>query len=88
VSGEHLRATFDHVVLAEYHSPYDWRGHKVQDIRAGLFHPTRVASQQLTLLPLTPQDSMMVSRARPSRGRACRSFPISQLLLFDVVPAG
>jgi hypothetical protein len=87
-SGQHLRVAFDHVVLAEYHSRYDWRDHKVQDIRAGLFHPTRVASPQLTLLPSTPQDSMVVSRARSSRGRACRSFPMSQLLLFEVVPAG
>jgi hypothetical protein len=39
VSGEHLRAAFDHVVLAEYHCRYDWRYHKVQDIRAGLSHP-------------------------------------------------
>jgi hypothetical protein len=68
VSGEHLRAAFDHVVLAEYHCRDDWRDHNVQDIRAGLFHPTRVASPQLTLMPLPPQDSMAVPRARPSRG--------------------
>jgi hypothetical protein len=27
VSGEQLRATFENVVLAEYHCRYDWRGH-------------------------------------------------------------
>ena len=67
---------------------YDWRDHKVQDIRAGVFHPTRFASPQLTLLPLTPQDSIVVSRARPSKRRAVRSSPRPQLLLFEVVPAG
>jgi transposase InsO family protein len=76
VSGEHLRAAFDHVVLAEYHCRDDGRDHKVQDIRAGVLHPTRVASPQLTRLPLTPQDSMVVCRARPSRRRAFRSPPM------------
>jgi hypothetical protein len=88
VSGEHLRAAFDHVVLAEYHCRYDWRDHKVRDVRAGVFHPTRLASPQLTLLPLTPQDSIVVYRARPSRRRAFRPSPMPRLLLFEVVPAG
>ena len=88
VSGEHLRAAFDNVVLAEYHCRYDWRDHKVQDIRAEVFYPTRFASPQLTLMPLTPQDSMVVYRARSSRRRAFRSSSMPQLLLFEVVPAG
>jgi hypothetical protein len=88
VSGEHLRAAFDHVVLAEYHCRYDWRDHKVHDIRAEVFHPTHFASPQLTLLPVTPQDSIVVSRARPSKRRALRSSPMPQLRLFKVVPAG
>jgi hypothetical protein len=88
VPGEHLRAACDHVMLAEYHCRDDGRDHKVQDIRAGVLHPTRVASPQLTRLPLTPQSSMVGCRARPSRRRAFRSPPMPQLLLFEVVPAG
>ena len=39
--GEQLRAVLDHVVLAEYHCRYDWREHKVTDIRDGVFYATR-----------------------------------------------
>src|SRR5438445_8467406 len=46
VYGEQLRAVLDHVVLAEYHCHYDWREHKVKDIRDGVFYPTRFASPQ------------------------------------------
>jgi hypothetical protein len=33
ISVEHLRAAFDHVILAEYHCRYDWLDRKVQDVR-------------------------------------------------------
>ena len=88
VSGEQLRATFKHVVLAEYRCHYDWRDRKVTDIREGVFYPTRFASPQGTLLPLTPQAFMVVYRARSSRRRARRRLPAQQLLLFEVVPTG
>ena len=57
VYGEQLRAVLDHVVLAEYHCRYDWREHKVKDIRDGVFYATRFASPQGSLVPLTPQES-------------------------------
>ena len=44
VYGEHLRAVFDNVVLAEYHCRYDWRERKVKNIQGGVFYPTRFAS--------------------------------------------
>jgi hypothetical protein len=88
VSGEQLRATFEHVVLAEYRCHYDWRDRQVTGIREGVFYPTRFASSQGTLLPLTPQEFMVVYRARSSRRRARRRLPAQQLLLFEVVPTG
>jgi hypothetical protein len=88
VSGEQLRATFEHVVLAEYRCHYDWRDRKVTDIREGVFYPTRFAPPQGTLPPLTPQEFMVVYRTRPSRRRARRRLPAQQLLLFEVVPTG
>ena len=88
MSGEQLRAVFEHVVLAEYRCHYDWRARKVTDIRQGMFYPTRFASPQGTLLLLTPHECMVVYRTRPSRRRARRRFPAQQLLLFEVVPTG
>jgi hypothetical protein len=85
ISGEHLRAMFDNVVLAEYRCRYDWRDRKVKDIREGVFYPTRFASGQGTLLPLTPQDSVVVYRAKPPRRRAPHFPAAPQLLLFEVV---
>jgi hypothetical protein len=85
VSGEQLRAMFDNVVLAEYRCRYDWRDRKVKDIREGVFYPTRFASGQGTLLPLTPQDSVVVYRAKPPRRRAPHLPTAPQLLLFEVV---
>jgi hypothetical protein len=88
VFGEQLRATFEHVVLAEYRCHYDWRDRQVTDIRQGVFYPTRFASPQGMLLPLTPQECMVVYRARPSRRRAPRLSPAQQLWLFEVMPPG
>jgi hypothetical protein len=88
VYGERLRAVFENVVLAEYHCRYEWRDRKVKDIRAGVFYPTRFASPQGTLIPLTPEDSVVVYRATPPRRRAPSRPPAPQLLLFEVVHAG
>jgi hypothetical protein len=88
VSGEQLRATFEHMVLAEYRCHYDWRDCKVTGIREGVFYPTRFAPPQGTLLPLTPRESMVVYRARSSRRRVRRRLLAQQLLLFEVVPTG
>jgi hypothetical protein len=85
VAGTHLRAAFDHVILAEYHCRYDWRDRRVKDVRQAAFHPTRFAPPQGTLLPLTPQDSLVIYRARAKR-RAPAPPPTPQLLLFEVVP--
>jgi hypothetical protein len=87
VAGTQLRAAFDHVILAEYYCRYDWRDRRVKDVRQAVFHPTRFASPQGTLLPLTPQDSLVVYRAR-ARRRAPAPPPTPQLLLFEVVPTG
>jgi len=67
---------------------YDWRDRKVKDIREGEFYLTRFASPQSTLIPLTPQDSVVVYRAKRPRRRAPRLSPMQQVLLFEVVHAG
>ena len=85
VAGEQLRAAFDHVILAEYHCRYDWRDRKVTDIREGVFHHTRYASPQRALIPLTPQESLVVYHARSPRRRGPRLAPAQQLLLFELV---
>jgi hypothetical protein len=88
VTGEQLRAVFDNVVLAEYRCRYDWREHQVRDIRDGLFYPTHFASQQGRLIPLTPQDSLIVYRVKSPQRRKPHVSPLPQLLLFEVVTAG
>jgi hypothetical protein len=85
VYGEQLRAVFDNVVLAEYHCRYDWREQKVTAIRDGVFYSTRFASPQGTLIPLNPQESLVVYRPRALRGPARKSFSMQQLLLFELV---
>jgi transposase len=85
VYGEQLRAVLDHVVLAEYHCHYDWREHKVKDIRDGMFYATRFASPQGSLVPLTPQESLVLYRPKPMARRAHLSFPAQQLWLFELV---
>jgi hypothetical protein len=88
VCGEQLRAVFENVVLAEYRCRYDGREHRVQDIREGVFYLTRFASRQARLIPLTPEDSMVVYRAKPLRRRVPHISPPPQLLLFEVVTTG
>ena len=88
VYGEQLRAVLDHVVLAEYHCRYDWRTHKVTDIRDGLFYPTHFASPQGSLIPLNPQESLVLYRPQALRRSARRAFSVQQLMLFALVPTG
>jgi putative transposase len=85
VYGEQLRAVLDHVVLAEYHCRYDWREHKVKDIRDGVFYATRFASPQRSLVPLTPQESLVLYRPKPVAHQAHLPFPAQQLWLFELV---
>jgi transposase InsO family protein len=85
VYGEQLRAVLDHVVLAEYHCRYDWREHKVKDIRNGVFYATRFASPQGSLLPLNPQESLVLYHPRPMMRQTRLPFPAQQLWLFELV---
>ena len=88
VYGEQLRAVLDHVVLAEYHCRYDGRDRRVTEVCEGVFHATRFASPQGTLIPLTPETSGVVHRVRASRHRVVRASPTRQLWLFGVAPTG
>jgi len=85
VYGEQLRAVMDHVVLAEYRCHYDWRTHKVTNIREGMFFPTRFASPQEALIPLTPRESLIVYRPKPTVRSVQRPMPVQQLWLFELV---
>jgi transposase len=85
VYGEQWRAVLDHVVLAEYHCRDDWREHKVKDIRDGVFYATRFASVQGALVPLTPQESLVLYRPRPMARQPQLPFPAQQLWLFALV---
>jgi Winged helix-turn helix/Integrase core domain len=85
VYGEQLRAVLDNVVLAEYCCRYDWRERKVRDIHDGIFYPTRFASSQGTLIPLNPQESLVVYRPQALRRPLRRLSPTQQLWLFELV---
>ena len=88
VYGEELRVVLDHIVLAEYHCRYDWRSHKVTEIRDGLFYSTRFVSPQGSLLPLNPQEALVLYRPRSLRRPAQLPLATSQLILFELVPTG
>ena len=88
VYGEQLRAVLDNVVLAEYHCRYDWRTHKVTEIRDGVFYPTRFASPQGALIPLTPQESLVVYRPQTRQRQALKAFSAQQLVLFELLRTG
>jgi hypothetical protein len=79
---------FDNVLLAEYHCRYDWQDRHVKDIREGLRHQTRFASPQGSLIPLTPQECLVVYRRKRPRRRAPHPAPAQQLLLFELVATG
>src|SRR4029453_11273252 len=85
VYGEQLRAMWEDVVLAEYHCAYDGRARKVAAIHHGVFYPTRFASPQGSLIPLNPQEFLVLYRP-PSPRRPARSRGFTpQLLLFELV---
>jgi len=88
VYGEQLRAVLDHVVFAEYHCRYDWRTHKVTAIRDGILPPTRFASPQGSLIPLNPQEALVLYRPQRLRRPARLAFPAQQLMLFALIPTG
>jgi hypothetical protein len=88
VYGEQWRAVFENVVLAEYRCRDTWRSRQVTNIREAVFYPTRFASPQRTLIPLTPQDSIVVHRAPSPRRRGSQLSPARQLLLFEFVAPG
>jgi transposase InsO family protein len=85
VYGEQLRAVLDHVVLAEYRCRYDWREQQVKDIHEGVFYPTRFASPQGALIPLTPQETLIVYRPQTAGRAVQRPLPVQQLWLFELM---
>ena len=88
VSGAQVRATFEPMGLADYRGRDDGPDGTGKASRAGVFYPPPVTSRQGTLLPLTPQDSVVLYRARSARRRAPPRAPAPQLLLFEVVATG
>ncbi|MDH3602585.1 MAG: helix-turn-helix domain-containing protein [Candidatus Tectomicrobia bacterium] len=86
VYGNELRAVFQNVVLAEYYCRYDVRDRKVKDIQDGRYFPhDDFASDQYTLIPLNPQEALVLYR-QPSAPRQARlPFPAQQLWLFELV---
>ena len=85
VYGEQLRALFDNVVLAEYHCRYDWQSGKVKDIQDGIFYSTPFASSQGSLVPLNPQESLVLYCPKPRMRQARLPLPAQQLWLFALV---
>jgi hypothetical protein len=75
----------DHVVLAEYRCGYDWHTQHVKEIRDGVFYSTRFASPQGALIPLTPQESLIVYRPKPTVYLKQHPVPVQQLWLFELV---
>jgi hypothetical protein len=58
------------------------------EIREGILYPTRFASPQGSLIPLTPQESLVVYRPQPLRRPARLAFSAQQLMLFALLPTG
>jgi transposase len=85
VYGEQLRAMFDNVVLAEYHCRYDGQKHQVKDVRDGVFYTTQFASPQGSLLPVNPEESLVIYRPQTARIQARKPLSNKQLLLFELV---
>jgi hypothetical protein len=88
VYGEQLRAVLDNVVLAEYRCRYDGQARKVTDIHTGTFYTTRFTSPQEALIPLNPQEFLVVYRPQAPRRRALQRVPRQQLVLFELVSTG
>jgi transposase len=85
VYGHELRAVHENVVLAEYHCRYDLRHRRVNDIRDGRFYQTDFATKQGLLIPLNPQESLVVYRQKSAPRQARLPFPAEQLWLFELV---
>lgn len=85
VYGNELRAVHENIVLAEYYCRYDLRDRKVKDVRHGRFYNTDFASKQGTLIPLNPQESLVVYRQKSAPRQARLPFPAQQLWLFELV---
>jgi hypothetical protein len=86
VYGNERRAVFKNIVLAEYACRYDMRDRKVKDIRDGRYFPhDDFASDQYTLIPLNPQESLVVYRQLSAPRQAHLPFPAEQLWLFERV---
>ena len=85
VYGEQLRAMWEDVVLAEYRCQYDGRTRKVTTKPPGVFYATRFASPQGTLLPLTPEESLVLYRPATPRRSVWPHGATSQLWLFEVI---
>lgn len=86
VYGKELRAVFKNIVLAEYDCRYDSRDRKVKDIRDGRYFPhDDFASDQYTLIPLNPQESLVLYRQLSAPRQAHLPFPAEQLWLFELV---
>jgi len=75
----------DNVVLAAYHGHDDGRARKVTEIRDGVFFSTRFASPQRALIPLNPQEALVVYRPQTLRRSARKAASMQQLLLFELV---
>jgi transposase InsO family protein len=86
VYGNELRAVFETVVLAEYACRYDIRDRKVKDIRDGRFYRHEAfISDQYALIPLSPEESLVIYRPGSAPRQARLPFPAQQLRLFERV---
>lgn len=88
VYGHALRAVCENVVVAEYYCRYDLRKKQVKDIRDGRFYPhDDFAAKQISLIPLNPQESLVLYHQQSALRQARRPFPAQQLWLFELVSA-
>jgi hypothetical protein len=88
MAGEQLRAVCEIVILAQYHCRYDWQDRHIKDIREGMLYQTRFASPQGSLIPLTPQECLVMYRAKRPRRLAPNHARAQQLLLSEFVSTG
>ena len=87
VYGDRLRAEFENVVLAEYHCRYDWKEHRVKDVRNPVLYQTPFASPQQRLIPLNEQVCI-TAEYRPLTLCQRRCYNSEwQLVLFELVAA-
>ena len=85
VTGEDLRAVYDHVLVAEYTCHYDLRTGTVTRLHLGHWYPSPFAASEVqgTLLERTPQDSLIVVRPPSGRRPPGDALRIEQLGLFE-----